>query len=69
MTSAPDASVLTIACDGSADEVFVKVWAAGSAEPDDAFPPSPLDDPVDPVPTTTVSAPATTAPEPEAAAP
>ncbi|MFN8018921.1 MAG: cellulase family glycosylhydrolase [Acidimicrobiales bacterium] len=43
VTSAPDAEVLTIVADGSAGSVFVKLWAKGDPEPDDAFPPSPLD--------------------------
>lgn len=53
VTSPPDAEVLTIVADGDADDVFVKVWAAGDPEPSDAFPPSPLDEPT----TTTTTAP------------
>jgi endoglycosylceramidase len=54
VTSAEDAEVLTVVSDGSAGMVFVKLWPKGQAEPDDTFPPSPLDPPLPPIPTTTV---------------
>ena len=55
VTSGPDASVLTVVSDDSADAVFVKLWPKGADEPADAFPASPLDTPA--TTTTTTSTP------------
>ncbi len=55
VTSADGAEVLTITADGSADEVFVKLWAKGDPEPSDDFPASPLDQPTTTTTTTTTT--------------